>query len=85
MRALRGAGLTMGDITYVLGDVSVSTWTVPNDLMLFARHMGVSEGARIIPLTNYYSNFSAALDFADALVARDPSAKIMLAVGSNLW
>ncbi len=81
--ALVEAQVDIADIDLIVGYSSVSTWLVPNDLMLVAKELGAGPNTKIIPVANFYANFSGGLELADAMIAAGRSKNALIVVGCN--
>jgi 3-oxoacyl-[acyl-carrier-protein] synthase III len=81
--ALKGAGVSPGDVDLLVGCASLSPYGTPNELSLVHRKLGLSESAWVVALNNEFSNFNAGLCFADGLIRAGRIKNALVAVGCN--
>jgi 3-oxoacyl-[acyl-carrier-protein] synthase-3 len=81
--ALQKSSVAPADVDVLLGFTSVSTWEMPNDLVVVAQQLGLSESTPIVPVNNEYANFNESLLLADALVTAGRASRALIVVGAN--
>ncbi len=82
-QALQAASLKPADVDLLLGCGSVSQYWNPNDLSLVHQRLGLSKSTWVVALNNEFSNYSAALYFADGLVRAGRVKYPLIVVGGN--
>ena len=81
--AMQNAGLKPDQIDMLIGYGSVGEFQNPNDLSLLNAHLGLSANCWTVALNNEFSNFNAAIYFADALIRAGRVGKVLVCVGCN--
>jgi 3-oxoacyl-[acyl-carrier-protein] synthase III len=81
--ALEMSGIEADDVDLLLGYVSVSEYLMPNGLAQLHHKLGLRSGCWAIPLNVEYSNFNAALVFADAMIQAGQVRNVLVACGGN--
>jgi 3-oxoacyl-[acyl-carrier-protein] synthase III len=81
--ALSMAGIEADEVDLLLGYVSVSEFVMPNGLAQLHHKLGLRPGCWAIPLNVEYSNFNAALVFADAMIQAGQVRNVLVACGGN--
>lgn len=82
-QALKNAGKKAKDVDLLLGVASISQFRNPNMLSLLHRKLKLPERCWVLPQGNAYSNFNAAVYFADALLQAGRVNTILICVGGN--
>ena len=83
MGALRTAGIEAGGVDLLMGTGSVSEYQTPNELARLHALLGMPARTWVVPLQNDFSNFNAALYFADALVRAGRIRNALIVVAGN--
>jgi 3-oxoacyl-[acyl-carrier-protein] synthase-3 len=83
LRALDDAGLTGAAIDALIGYGSVSQYLVPNALAQLHHELDLPCTTWVLPINNEYSNFSAGLLLAHALVRANQAANVLVVCGGN--
>ena len=81
--ALDNAGIRPDQVDLLIGDGSVGKYRTPNTISELHQRLDLPTRAWPIPIQNSFSQFSAALMMADALVEADRAEYILIALGDN--
>ena len=81
--ALSAAKLTVSDVDVLLGYTSISAYQSPNSLVLVHQLLGLAPTCWPIPVHADFSNYSACLLFADALIAAGRARNVLIVCGAN--
>ncbi len=81
--ALSSAGLVAADIDLLLGFTSISPYLTPNSLTYVHAALGLAPTCWMIPVASDYSNYSAGLVMADAMITAGRATKVLIVCGSN--
>lgn len=81
--AMEDAGIAPDQIDLLLGYGSVGEFQSPNDLSLLNARLGLRANCWTIAMNNEFSNFNAALFFADALIRAGRIRHALVCVGCN--
>ncbi len=81
--AMENAGIAPDEVDLVLGYGSVGEFQSPNDLSLLNAKLGLRPNCWTIAMNNEFSNFNAAIFFADALVRARRIRHALVCVGCN--
>ncbi|MEJ6402921.1 hypothetical protein [Yoonia sp. 2307UL14-13] len=81
--ALADAGITADQVDLLIGDGSVGKYRTPNTISELHHRLGLPARAWPLPLQNSFSQFNAALMYADALIRAERAEHILIALGDN--
>ncbi len=81
--ALQNAGITVADVDLLLGSGSVSEYESPNELVRLAALLGVRADCWTVPMHNPFTNFNAALVFADSMIRAGRACHVLICIGGN--
>jgi 3-oxoacyl-[acyl-carrier-protein] synthase III len=83
MKAMNMANLDADEVDLLIGFVSVSKITMPNELARIHQILGLGMKCWIVPINTEFSNFNASIIFADALINSGRVANALIVCGSN--
>jgi 3-oxoacyl-[acyl-carrier-protein] synthase-3 len=81
--ALDEAGLAPSDVDVLLGYVSIGQYFTPNSLAYVHEQLGLKSTCWAMPIQADYSNYSAGLLVADAMITSGRAANALIVAGSN--
>ncbi|ULQ57686.1 hypothetical protein KJS94_05670 [Flavihumibacter rivuli] len=81
--AMQDAGIQPQDVDLLIGTASVSHFINPNALSRVHKELELPESTWVIPLDCEFSNFNAALFFANGLLLAGSARNILICVGGN--
>lgn len=81
--ALEKANIAPSDVDLLLGYVSIGQYFTPNSLAYVHKELGLSPTCWAMPIQADYSNYSAGLLMADAMITSGRAANALIVAGSN--
>ncbi|MBD2098597.1 3-oxoacyl-ACP synthase [Trichocoleus sp. FACHB-591] len=83
LHALREAQVDVSEIDLLLGCASISPYQTPNELGRLHQQIGLPEHTWVLPLSNDFSNFNAAIALADSMIRANRARNVLIAVGGS--
>jgi 3-oxoacyl-[acyl-carrier-protein] synthase III len=81
--ALAQAGLGVADVDLLLGFTSIAAYLTPNSLAQVHALLGLAPTTWCVPVHADYSNYSASLVLADAMITAGRARNVLIVCGSN--
>ncbi len=81
--ALAAANLTAADVDVLMGFTSISAYLTPNSLAQVHAGLKLLPSCWVLPIHSDYSNYSASLVLADAMVTAGRAKNVLIVCGSN--
>jgi 3-oxoacyl-[acyl-carrier-protein] synthase III len=82
-QAMSAAGVAAADIDLLLGFTSIAAYLTPNSLAQVHALLGLAPSTWCVPVHADYSNYSASLVLADAMITAGRARNVLIVCGSN--